>query len=71
MADTKSMTLRLDADRAAELEVIARADDMPISEAARQAIDRHIEARRNDKAFQERLSRFIEEEKDVLERLAR
>lgn len=36
---TKAMSLRLPADKAAELEAVARADGMPISEAVRKAID--------------------------------
>ena len=33
--NTKSMTLRLAADKAAELEQIARANEMPVSDAVR------------------------------------
>lgn len=67
---TKTMTLRLAADRAAELEAVARADDIPVSEAVREAIDRHIAERRQDKEFQDRLQRMIKEERAVLSRLA-
>lgn len=68
---TKAMSLRLPADQAAELEAVARADEMPVSEAVRTAIDNHIAARRADKEFQKRLKRRLEEDREVLERLAR
>lgn len=68
---TKAFTLRLSDEKAAELETIARADEMPVSDAVRTAIDRHIENRRADKEFQARLARLVEENQRVLERLAR
>jgi predicted DNA-binding protein len=68
---TKAMTLRLPADRAAELEAVARADNKAVSEAVREAIDKLIEERRKDKAFQERLQAMIREDQEVLARLAR
>ncbi len=68
---TKAMSLRLSEDKAAELEAVARADEMPVSEAVREAIDKHIAERRADKEFQKRLKRRLEEDREVLERLAR
>ncbi len=67
----KSMTLRLAADQAAELEQVAEVDRVPVSEAVREAIARHIEARRQDKEFRERLERMLRENQEILERLAR
>lgn len=67
----KSMTLRLDDETAAMLELVARADDQTITEAVRTAIDTHIEERRRDEAFKERLRRRHEEERALYERLAR
>lgn len=67
----KAMSLRLSDDQAAELAAVARADDMPVSEAVRAAIDHHIAARRADKDFQKRLKRRLEEDREVLERLAK
>jgi hypothetical protein len=66
----KAMTLRLDAAKAAELEALARIDAMPIAEIARIAINEHIERRRKDKDFQERRKRLIEENREILDRLA-
>ena len=67
---TKAFTMRLPGDKAAELEAVARADGVPVSEAVRDAIDHHIDARRKDKKFQARLSKLIEDDKRVLDRLA-
>jgi hypothetical protein len=71
MANLKAMTLRLPADKARELDAVAEADGVSVSEAVRSAIDEHIEARRNDKDFRDRLRRSIEENQEILERLAR
>ncbi len=67
----KTMTLRLDDERAATLELVARADDQSVTEAVRVAIDAHIEERRRDTAFIERLHRHHEEERALYERLSR
>ena len=68
---TKAMTLRLPAEQAAELEAVARADQKPVSEAVREAIDKLIAERRKDKEFQARLRAMIDEDRAILERLAR
>jgi hypothetical protein len=70
MDETKAMTLRLPAKQAKELETVAQIDQVPVSEAVRTAIETHIEARRQDKDFRERLRRMLEEQQDILERLA-
>lgn len=67
----KAMSLRLPEDQAAELAAIARVDDMPVSEAVREAIDNHIAAKRADKDFQKRLKQRLEEDQAVLKRLAK
>jgi hypothetical protein len=66
----RPMTVRLQAEQALALEAVARIDEMPVSEAVRAAIDAHIEARRADAAFQERLSSIMEQDRQILERLA-
>ena len=66
----KTMTLRLDDERAATLELVARADDQTVTEAVRTAIDAHIEERRGDNDFKERLRRRHEEERSLYERLS-
>jgi len=67
---TKAMTLRLPADKAAELEAIARIDNVSIAEAVRAAIDERIAQRRQDSDFQARLRAIVEQDRAILERLA-
>jgi Arc/MetJ-type ribon-helix-helix transcriptional regulator len=69
--DTRALTLRLPADQAAQIEAVARADGVSVSEAVRAAIQDRIEARRKDRAFQARIRQMMEEERAVLEQLAR
>lgn len=66
----KAMTLRLDATLAADLQAIAEVDEMPISEAVRSAISEHIARRRQDADFRRRLRQRIQENQDILARLA-
>ncbi|MFN2462273.1 MAG: ribbon-helix-helix protein, CopG family [Candidatus Dormibacteria bacterium] len=69
MAD-KAMTVRLSADQAAELEMVAATDGVSVAEAVRQAITGHVERRRKDKAFQSRLRASLERNRRVLEKLS-
>jgi hypothetical protein len=69
--DVKAMTLRLRREQAVELEAVAAADGVSVSDAVRAAIDAHIAARRADPRFQDRLRRNLEEQRAILERLAR
>ena len=71
MADQKNMTLRLTAAQADELEAIARAEGISVSDAVRQAIAEHIERKRKDEAFRERLRTVMERDREILERLSR
>jgi hypothetical protein len=67
----KTMTLRLDDERAATLELMARAEDKSLTDAVRTAIDEHIESRKKDKAFMDRLKQRHERERELYERLAK
>jgi hypothetical protein len=69
--DKKAMTVRLDAEQARLLETVAEVDGVPVSEAIRTAIDEHIATRRQDKEFRASLRKLVEENQDILERLAR
>lgn len=71
MADQRNMTLRLSAAQADELEAVARAEGISVSDAVREAITAHIERKRKDKAFRERLHAVMERDREILERLAR
>jgi post-segregation antitoxin (ccd killing protein) len=66
----KNMTLRLSAEQAAELEVVARAEGISVSDAVREAIAEHIERKRTDAAFRERLRTVVARDREILERLA-
>ncbi len=68
--DPKAMTVRMDAEQAAELEAVAQVDGVPISEAIRQAVTEHIETRRNDEEFQARLRASIERNRKILDKLS-
>jgi predicted transcriptional regulator len=67
----KNMTLRLDDERAAMLEMVARAEDKSMTDAVRDTIDAHIEARRKDAGFMERLRLRHEQERELYERLSK
>jgi predicted DNA-binding protein len=68
---TKATSLRLPEEMAAELAAVARADDMPMSEVVREAIEKHIAERRADNDFQKRVKQLLEEDQEVLKRLAK
>jgi hypothetical protein len=70
MNDTKVMSLRISATMADEIGAVARTDGVSISEAIREAIAGHIAARRTDQEFRARLKKRLEEDREVLERLA-
>ncbi len=65
------MTLRLPDDQADELEAVARAEGMTVSETVRDAITEHIARKRKDKAFRERLKAVMERDREILDRLSR
>jgi len=70
MLKTKVTTIRQPTNQADELEFIARVDGIPVSEAIRDAINTHIQARRDDPAFQQRLRERMESDRNILKRLA-
>ena len=65
------MTLRLSREQAEDLEAVARAEGISVSEAVREAITEHIAKKRSDKAFRDRLKTLMERDREILERLAR
>lgn len=64
------MTIRLDDERAAMLEMVARAEETTTTDTIREAIDEAIDRRRQDPEFKARLQRIIERDKEILDRLA-
>lgn len=69
--EQKAMTVRLDSSQAAELEAVAEANGVPVSEEIRRAIADYIETKRQDSDFQDRLRASIERHREILEKLAR
>ncbi len=67
----KNMTLRLPKNQADELEAVARAEGMTVSDAVRKAITEHIDRKRKDKAFRERLEAVMQRDREILDRLSR
>lgn len=68
---TKHFTVRLSDDEAATAEALARAEGLSLNETVRRALIEAVEARRADPAFRSRVQRIIEEDRELLERLAR
>jgi predicted transcriptional regulator len=67
---SKTITLRVDDERAATLELVARAEDKSVNATLLEALDAHIESRRQDAEFQERLRRRHQEETALYKQLA-
>jgi predicted transcriptional regulator len=67
----KNMTVRLDDELAANTEALARAEGKSLNETVKQALGEAVERRRQDPEFKSRLRRIIEEDRELLERLAR
>lgn len=67
---TKATSLRLSPELAAELEAVARAQGVTISEVVRAAVSNHIASVRADDRFQARLREQMEKDRELLERLA-
>jgi len=56
----KALTIRLSPEQAEELELVAAVEQQPVAEVIRSAIAKHIEARKQDKAFRSELMDRIE-----------
>ena len=68
---TKNLTVRLDAELAADTEALARAEGKSLNETVKQALKEAVERRRKDPEFKTRLRRIIDEDRELLERLAK
>lgn len=67
----KNLTVRLDDDLAADTEALARAEGKSLNETVKQALREAVERRQKDPAFRRRIRQIIEEDRELLERLAR
>jgi predicted transcriptional regulator len=71
VAMAKNLTVRLDDELAADTEALARAEGTSLNETIKQALTEAVERRRSDPAFKARLRRIIDEDRELLERLAK
>ena len=67
----KNLTVRLDDDLAADTEALARAEGQSLNETVKIALREAVERRQKDPAFKRRLRRIIEDDRELLERLAK
>jgi predicted transcriptional regulator len=67
----KTLTLRLEDEKAQALDTLAMAEGNSVSQVIRDAIDEQIEKRRNDPDFQRRLDEAFERNKAAFELLAK
>ncbi|HWC12633.1 MAG TPA: ribbon-helix-helix protein, CopG family [Acidimicrobiales bacterium] len=67
----KNFTVRLDDQLAADAEALARAEGQSLNETVKAALREAVERRRKDPKFKARLRRIIDEDRELLERLAR
>jgi len=66
---TKTMTLRLEDESAAVLELVARVDGKSQTEVIKDALDEHIDRRRADQEFVDRLRDRHQQEAELYQRL--
>lgn len=67
----KNLTVRLDDELAADTEALARAEGQSLNETVKQALRETVERRRRDPKFKARVKQIIEEDRELLERLAK
>jgi len=67
-ADT---SVRLDDESAADAEALARAEGKSLNETVKLALSEAVERRRRDPKFNERVQRIIDQDRELLERLAK
>lgn len=67
----KNLTVRLDDDLAADTEALARAEGKSLNETVKLALSEAVERRRRDPDFRARVRRIIEQDRELLERLAK
>lgn len=67
----KNLTVRLPDELAIDVEALARVDGVSINETIKVALSDAVARRRKDPAFKKRLRRIIEEDRALLERLAK
>lgn len=67
---SKNFTVRLPDELAADAEALARVEGLSLNETIKQALTEAIERRRKDPKFKARIRQIIEEDREILDRLA-
>ena len=67
----KNLTVRLDDDLAADTEALARAEGRSQNEIVKIALREAVERRRKDPTFRKRVRQIINDDRELLERLAK
>lgn len=67
----KNLTVRLPDDVAADTEALARVEGKSLNETVKQALIEAVERRRSNPMFKARVAKIIEEDRELLERLAK
>lgn len=70
MISGKVISVRMPDELVAQIDAMARAEGVSVSEAMRAAAYRYIATRRADQEFKERLRKRLEEDAEILKRLA-
>ena len=70
MIDGRVISVRMPDELAEQIDAMARAEGVSVSEAMRAAAYRYIATRRADQDFKERLKKRLEEDAEILRRLA-
>lgn len=63
-----AISVRIPEDIADEVAVVARVEDVNVSEVFRAGLYRHLSHLRTDPAFQKRLRKRLDEDREILER---
>jgi hypothetical protein len=66
----KNLSLRLDDELAFATEALARVEGKSLNETVKRALIETLQRRREDPAFRARVRRMIDEDRELLERLA-
>lgn len=67
----KNLTVRLDEELAADTEALARVEGKSLNETVKEALKEAVERRRQDPEFRARLRGIIDQDRELLQRLAR
>ena len=68
---TRNMTVRLPDELAADAEALARVEGKSVNETIKDALSAAIDQRRRDPKFKQRVRQIIDEDRELLERLAK